>query len=154
MQQQLQRKRSYSLPSQNRTYIKLLFKQALGLVREEPNLASNLQEKMESKMKEIAAAHSCLSDPDKWVVMNTRIIFFFPFPMFCKSKSLSTFRREEYDRKLDRMLRREETDLDVSQPNFLFAFALLLLLAPAIINHISVCLIITTLAFVFKLNFS
>ena len=153
MQQQLQRKRSYSLPSQNRTYIKLLFKQALGLVRKEVNLASNLQEKMESKMKEIAAAHSCLSDPDKWVVMST-IILNFPFPMFCKSKSLSTFRREEYDRKLDRMLRREETDLDVSQPNFLYAYALLLLLAPAIINHIGVCLIITTLAFVFKLNFS
>jgi len=36
-------------------------------------------------MKEIAAAHSCLSDPDK---------------------------RKEYDRKLERMLRREETDFD------------------------------------------
>ena len=34
-------------------------------------LDRQLQEKMESKMKEIAAAHSCLSDPDKWVNWST-----------------------------------------------------------------------------------
>ena len=52
-------------PSQNRTYTKLSFKQALSLVPEGALLGSHFQEKMESKMKEIAAAHSCLSDPDK-----------------------------------------------------------------------------------------
>ena len=64
------------------------------------------------------------------------------------------FRREEYDRKLDRMMRREETDLDVSKPHFLlFAFAFLLL-APIIINHLGMCLFIAILVFVLKHKYS
>ena len=51
-------------------------------------LDQQLQEKMESKMKEIAAAHSCLSDPDKWVNWSTF------------QNQILQHRREEYPRLL------------------------------------------------------